>query len=86
MKKDNLSDQYQVNEQIRAREVRIVGDALGGSNVAWFMLNNNKDLRDAVNKAIKVMHEDGSLSELCLKWFKMDLTGYISDKWPIATK
>lgn len=26
MKKDNLSDQYQVNEQIRAREVRIVGD------------------------------------------------------------
>ena len=28
MKKDNLSDQFQVNEQIRAREVRIVGDGL----------------------------------------------------------
>ena len=28
MKKDNLSDQYQVNEQIRAREVRIVGDGI----------------------------------------------------------
>lgn len=26
MKKDSLSDQYQVNEQIRAREVRIVGE------------------------------------------------------------
>ena len=26
MKKDNLSGQYQVNEQIRAREVRIVGE------------------------------------------------------------
>ena len=26
MKKDNLKNQYRVNEQIRAREVRIVGD------------------------------------------------------------
>ena len=26
MKKDNLSDQFQVNDEIRAREVRIVGD------------------------------------------------------------
>jgi len=26
MKKDNLSDQYRINESIRAREVRIVGD------------------------------------------------------------
>ena len=26
MKKDNLSDQYQVNDEIRAREVRIVGE------------------------------------------------------------
>ena len=26
MKKENLSDQFQVNDQIRAREVRIVGD------------------------------------------------------------
>ena len=26
MKKDNLKSQYRVNEQIRAREVRIVGD------------------------------------------------------------
>ena len=26
MKKDNIKDQYRVNEQIRAREVRVVGD------------------------------------------------------------
>ena len=26
MKKDNVKDQYRVNEQIRAREVRVVGD------------------------------------------------------------
>ena len=26
MKKDNLKEQYRVNEQIRVREVRIVGD------------------------------------------------------------
>ena len=26
MKKDNLSDQFQVNDEIRAREVRIVGE------------------------------------------------------------
>ena len=26
MKKDNLSDQYQINDEIRAREVRIVGE------------------------------------------------------------
>ena len=26
MKKDNLKNQYRVNEQIRVREVRIVGD------------------------------------------------------------
>ena len=28
MKNDKLSDQYQINEQIRAREVRIVGDGI----------------------------------------------------------
>ena len=28
MKKDNLKDQYRVNEKIRAREVRVVGDNL----------------------------------------------------------
>ena len=28
MKKDNLSDQFQVNDEIRAREVRIVGDGV----------------------------------------------------------
>jgi translation initiation factor IF-3 len=28
MKKDNLSDQYQVNDEIRAREVRIVGEGI----------------------------------------------------------
>ena len=28
MKKNDLSGQYQVNEQIRAREVRIVGDGI----------------------------------------------------------
>ena len=26
MKKDNLKQQYRINEQIRVREVRIVGD------------------------------------------------------------
>ena len=26
MKKENVKDQYRVNEQIRAREVRVVGD------------------------------------------------------------
>ena len=28
MKKDSLSDQFLVNDQIRAREVRIVGDGI----------------------------------------------------------
>ena len=28
MKKDNLKQQYRVNEQIRVREVRIVGDEI----------------------------------------------------------
>ncbi|MCQ2057519.1 MAG: translation initiation factor IF-3 [Bacteroidaceae bacterium] len=42
MKKDNLSDQYQVNEQIRAREVRIVGEGFEPKVVS---------LRDALKMA-----------------------------------
>lgn len=34
MKKDNLSDQFQVNDEIRAREVRIVGDGVDSKVVS----------------------------------------------------
>ncbi len=33
MKNDSLKGQYRINEQIRAKEVRIVGDEIGASNV-----------------------------------------------------
>ncbi|WP_300901450.1 translation initiation factor IF-3 [uncultured Bacteroides sp.] len=33
MKNDSLKGQYRINEQIRAKEVRIVGDEVGASNV-----------------------------------------------------
>lgn len=67
-------------------QLKTLSEAIGGSNITWFTLSSNKDLRDSLNKVIKVMLEDGSLSELTTKWFNGDLTGYISDKWPKANK
>ena len=36
MKKDNLRQQYRVNEQIRVREVRIVGDGIESTVLPTF--------------------------------------------------
>ena len=34
MKNDSLKGQYRINEQIRAKEVRIVGDEVGVSGIS----------------------------------------------------
>ncbi|MCT8977779.1 transporter substrate-binding domain-containing protein [Clostridium sp. CX1] len=39
-----------------------------------FKKDENKEVIEAVNKAIKAMHEDGTLSKLSQKWFGLDTT------------
>lgn len=73
-------------EQTQGTQLTFVGDALAGSNVAWFLTTKETELRDELNKVIAKMHEDGSLSELCTKWFGEDLTGYSTDPYPKASR
>lgn len=50
MKKDNMKQQYRVNEQIRVREVRIVGD-----DVESMVLPTNKALQLAEQKGVDLV-------------------------------
>lgn len=50
MKKDNMKQQYRVNEQIRVREVRIVGD-----DVESMVLPTNKALQMAEQKGVDLV-------------------------------
>lgn len=50
MKKDNMKQQYRVNEQIRVREVRIVGD-----DIESMVLPTNKALQMAEQKGVDLV-------------------------------
>lgn len=73
-------------EAAQGLEFRMLDEKLFGNNVSWFLMPEQTELRDELNKAIADMHEDGTLSELTKKWFLEDMTTYISDEWVKADK
>lgn len=73
-------------EAAQGLEFRMLDEKLFGNNVSWFLMPEQTELRDELNKVIADMHEDGTLSELTKKWFLEDMTGYISDEWVKADK
>lgn len=73
-------------EAAQGLEFRMLDEKLFGNNVSWFLMPEQAELRDELNKVIADMHEDGTLSELTKKWFLEDMTTYISDEWVKADK
>ena len=73
-------------EAAQGLEFRMLDEKLFGNNVSWFLMPEQTELRDELNKVIADMHEDGTLSELTKKWFLEDMTTYISDEWVKADK
>lgn len=73
-------------EAAQGLEFRMLDEKLFGNNVSWFLMPEQAELRDELNKVIVDMHEDGTLSELTKKWFLEDMTTYISDEWVKADK
>lgn len=73
-------------EAAQGLEFRMLDEKLFGNNVSWFLMPEQTELRDELNKVIAEMHEDGTLSELTKKWFLEDMTTYISDEWVKADK
>lgn len=57
-------------------KVKLVGDNVfyEENGYPFAKSDENKELLEAVNKAIKDMHEDGTLTELSNKWFGLDIT------------
>lgn len=73
-------------ESAQGLEFRMLDEKLFGNNVSWFLMPEQSELRDELNKVIADMLEDGTLSELTTKWFLEDMTAYISDEWLKADK
>ncbi|MCR5583362.1 MAG: transporter substrate-binding domain-containing protein [Eggerthellaceae bacterium] len=73
-------------ERAQGLEFRMLDEKLFGNNVSWFLMPAETELRDELNKVIAAMHEDGTLSALCEKWFYEDLTKLISTDWLTADK
>ncbi len=73
-------------EAAQGLEFRMLEEKLFGNNVSWFLMPEQTELRDELNKVIADMLEDGTLSELTTKWFLEDMTSYISDEWLKADK
>lgn len=57
-------------------KIKLVGENVFYEENAYPFVKNeeNKELVEEVNKAIKDMHEDGTLTELSNKWFELDIT------------
>lgn len=84
----NTITNIQKAERAQGLSFRQLDKKLFGNNVGWFFKDDEKGkkLRDSLNTVIKSMHEDGTLSKLCEKWFFEDLTKVISNEWLTATK
>ncbi|NDV28169.1 ABC transporter substrate-binding protein [Desulfovibrio sp. JC010] len=55
-------------------EVKPLGSPLRKEDIAVAFRKEDKTLTDEVNKILKQMHEDGTLTELSKKWLKVDIT------------
>ena len=53
--------------------LRVVDDPLEGHDAGVVFDKGNDQLREAVNDVLKEMKEDGTLSELSVKWFGVDI-------------
>lgn len=84
----NTITNIQKAERAQGLSFRQLDKKLFGNNVGWFFRDDDKGkaLRADLNKVIKELHSDGTLSEMCNKWFYEDLTKVISNEWLTATK
>lgn len=56
-------------------KIKLVGDIIFEEDNAYpFAKDVDEELLEKVNKAIKEMHEDGTLTDLSNKWFDVDIT------------
>lgn len=74
-------------ERAQGLEFRQLDELLFGNNVGWFFADTEEgaEIRNELNGVIKELHDDGTLSKICEKWFYEDLTQIISDQWLTAT-
>lgn len=84
----NTITNIQKAERAQGLSFRQLDKKLFGNNVGWFFKDDDrgKALRSDLNKVIKELHDDGTLSKMCEKWFFEDLTKVISNEWLTATK
>lgn len=54
--------------------IKPLGSALRKEDIAVAFRKDDKTLTDEVNKILKQMHEDGTLTKLSKKWLKVDIT------------
>ncbi len=75
-------------ERAQGLEFRQLDEKLFGNNVGWWFADTEEgaEIRDELNKVIKELHDDGTLSKICEKWFFEDLTQIISTDWLTATR
>ena len=84
----NTITNIQKAERAQGLSFRQLDKKLFGNNVGWFFKDDDRGraLRSDLNKVIKELHDDGTLSKMCEKWFFEDLTKVISNEWLTATK
>ncbi|UOQ92432.1 amino acid ABC transporter substrate-binding protein [Halobacillus shinanisalinarum] len=71
---DRLSVLDYLNQQGENVPVEIVDKEEDASETAMMFRENNPELVDAVNEALKSMKEDGTLKEISNKWFNEDVS------------
>lgn len=55
-------------------DVTLLGDPVRSEEIAVAFRQEDDTLREAVDQILQEMHEDGTLTELSLKWLKVDVT------------
>ena len=59
-------------KQGAGKDLKIVGTQKDGSGMVFAFKKDNKQLQEGVNKALKELKEDGTLTEISKKWYGQD--------------
>lgn len=55
-------------------DIELLGNPLRSEDIAVAFRQDDDSLKEAVNKILKEMHEDGTLTKLSKKWLNVDIT------------
>jgi L-cystine transport system substrate-binding protein len=68
---DRINEEYNGGQQL----LKVVGEPINVTNTYYVFNKDNTELQQAFDEGLKTIKENGTLSEISIKWFGKDFSG-----------